>query len=169
MTKTMPFTQDWLKMMFEYVPETGQLRRKVSRTNSVKVGDIVGTLDGKGYYHISINKKFYRLHRVLWLYVYGEQPDQLDHIDGDKTNNRVENLRPCTCQKNAGNAGLAKHNTSGYRGVSQNTKSGKWAAQIKIFGQQTYLGRFDTPEEAARVYDAAAAEHFGEFAYLNNV
>lgn len=169
MAKKMEVTQERLKELFEYLPETGQLRRLVTRSHLAKAGVIVGTVDGKGYLHVNLDKRFYRIHRLVWLYVHGEQPDQLDHIDGDRKNNRVENLRPCTCQTNAGNAGLANHNTSGFRGVSMNAKSGKWAAQIKIFGEQTYLGRYDTPEEAARVYDAAAIEHFGEFARLNNV
>lgn len=162
-------TAEQVRKIFEYLPETGQLRRRITTSANAIAGELAGYPDGKGYLCVSVKKRLYRFHRIVFLHVHGWLPEQLDHIDGDKLNNRVENLRPCTCSRNAGNAKLMRHNTSGYRGVSQNAKSGKWVAQIKIFGQQTYLGRFDTPEEAARVYNTAAIEHFAEFARLNNV
>lgn len=106
---------------------------------------------------------------MVYLYHHGVIPDEIDHRDRNKLNNRIENLRPCTSSQNKGNIQLLPTNTSGYRGVSLNARSQKWHAQIKIHGKQTYLGRFDTPEEAAMLYNQAAIEHFGEFAFLNNV
>ena len=127
----------------------------------------VGSIDGKGYLHVSIFKKLYRLHRLVFLHLYGEIPKYVDHINRDKTDNRIENLRPCDCKGNAGNSGVHSHNTSGYRGVSLNSKTGKYHAQIKIHGKQTYIGRFDTKIEAAVAYNKKAQEHFGEFATIN--
>lgn len=162
--------QSQLKEMFHYDPDTGEFVRLVQRSPNAMVGDIVGTVDGKGYLHVSINKKFYRLHRLAFLYMTGEIPRYVDHIDRNRTNNRWSNLRAINgCRGNAGNSGIHSHNTSGYRGVSKNNRSGKWHAQIKINGKQTYLGRFNTPEEAARRYNEAAKEHFGEFATLNTI
>ena len=155
-----------LNRLFCLDAEQGILRRRVTRASNAKAGDIVGTVDGKGYLHVVISGRFYRVHRIIYYMHYGYDPgSHLDHVNCDRLDNRPENLRPATDQQNAGNVSrLFKHNKSGYRGVSQNSRSGKWHAQIKIFGKQTYLGRFDTPEEAAQAYAKAAKRHFGEFA-----
>lgn len=162
---------DLLKYLFRLDHETGVLVRNVTRAPNAQKGDIVGSVDGKGYLHVNICGRFYRVHRIIFLLHYGyEPPAHIDHIDGDRSNNRPENLRPATDQQNAGNVlRMFKHNTSGYRGVSLNTRSQKWHAQIKIFGKQTYLGRFDTQEEAAAAYAKAAEDHFGSFARVHHV
>lgn len=162
-------TQSQLKKILHYDPESGFFTNRVWRSSRSLPRQVIGTVDGKGYLHTGIDGKIYRLHRLAWMYMVGYVPKHIDHIDRDRKNNRWSNLRGASCKSNAGNSGVHKHNTSGYRGVSQNTRSGKWHAQIKINGKQTYLGRFDTPEDAAEIYDAAAKEHFGEFATLNAI
>jgi len=92
---------------------------------------------------------------------------EIDHEDGDGLNNQRSNLRIATHTQNMANKRLTCNNTSGYKGVSLVRKSGKWKAQINIDGKRTYLGVFDDPVAAARAYDEAATEQFGEFAYLN--
>lgn len=156
----------FLRELFEVDVDTGTVTRRVTRAHNALAGDVVGTKDGKGYLHVHIEGRFYRLHRISYYMHYGVDPGaHIDHINGDRTDNRPSNLRPATNQQNAGNVTrMFRHNTSGYRGVSLNRKTGKWHAQIKLFGKQTYLGRFDTPEDAAEVYAAAADKHFGEFA-----
>lgn len=161
------FSREYLLTLFDYDPATGVVRNKVQRGSRALPGEIAGTKDGKGYLHVFINGKFLRLHRLVYFLATGELPSSIDHINRRRTDNRLANLRPATQQQNSGNSGVARHNTSGFRGVSRNTKSGKWHAQIKIGGKQTYLGRFDTPEEAAQAYDLAALFHFGEYATLN--
>jgi hypothetical protein len=89
----------------------------------------------------------------------------VDHRNGDGLDNRRANLRPASVSENAMNRGLAANNTSGFKGVSR--KRNRWQAAIKLDGNTRYLGMFATPEEAARAYDAAAREFFGEFARLN--
>jgi len=86
---------------------------------------------------------------------------EVDHKNGDPLDNRRQNLRLCTHAQNQHNTGLSCVNTSGFKGVSKRGK--RWKAQIRINGKQTYLGTYDTPEEAGAAYDAAALKVQGEF------
>ena len=89
----------------------------------------------------------------------------VDHVNGDGLDNRRANLRPADHSKNAMNRAMAANNTSGFKGVSR--RGSKWVAYVKVKGRQTHLGYFDTPQQAALAYDAAALESFGEFARPN--
>lgn len=104
------------------------------------------------------------MHRVLM-----EAPDELhvDHINGDRLDNRRSNLRLATNQQNTWNAGLSKRNTSGFKGVSWHTRDLIFGAHIRIAGRQKTLGEFANAISAARAYDEAARRHYGEFARLN--
>jgi hypothetical protein len=163
------FTYEQLDAMFTYDHDTGILIRRRTTASNAQAGRAAGSLDGKGYLHVSIQKTFVRVHRIAYFLLHGTVPPVVDHIDGNKTNNRPGNLRAATQAQNVRNAGLSAKNTSGLKGVSQNSRSGKWHAQIKVNGKQTYLGRFDCPKAAAVAYNTAASQHFGEFAKLNHV
>jgi hypothetical protein len=93
----------------------------------------------------------------------GWMPDQVDHSDLDKANNRWENLRPADYQGNSANRGLRADNTSGYKGVIWNTRNNMWLARITVNGRLSHLGNYPTKEAAAAAYKAAAEYHFGEF------
>lgn len=162
-------TLDRLHQLLKYDPETGNLIWQVTKSAKAPAGSIAGSVNAKGHVNLQIDKKMYAAHQLVFMYHFGYIPDEIDHIDKIKTNNRIENLRECTSSQNKGNIGLLRSNTTGYRGVSFNKQSGKYHAQIKIHGVQTYLGRADTAEQAALIYNQAAKEHFGEFAYLNKV
>ena len=95
------------------------------------------------------------------------EPLDVDHIDGDAMNNNVYNLRYATKPQNAVNRGLAKNNTSGYKGVSFYKQSKKWESYIGYKGKKIRLGLFDCKIEAAKAYDKKAYELYGEFAWLN--
>ena len=105
-----------------------------------------------------------RMHRQIL-----DAPDgvEVDHADRDGLNNRRSNLRLASRSQNMANIGKPKTNTSGFRGVSWKKATQRWAASIKVRQQPKALGYFDTPEEAARAYDQAAKEAWGEFAYQN--
>lgn len=150
-----------LNMLFRVDARRGLLIRKVTRAPNALKGDVVGTVDGKGYLHTNLLGVFYRVHRIIFFMHYGYEPDGIDHRDQDRLNNRPKNLRPANDKQNAGNVRHHRHNTSGFRGVSKNTGSGFWHAQIKINGKQTYLGRSRSKHKAAELYRRAAKKHFG--------
>lgn len=134
----------------------------------MKVGDKAGTLRSDGYIGIYIQKKYHWAHRIIWTIFNGEIPEELfiDHIDGNRSNNLIENLRLCTTQENAYNRGKQSNNKSGYKGVSFHKQKQKWVAQIKLEGKNKFLGFFVNPEDAYEAYCAKAIEHYGEFASL---
>lgn len=165
MQKLQGFSWQYLSGLFDYDPATGIVTRKVKRSNRA-AGEVVGTKDGKGYLHVSVQKKFIRLHTLGWFLYFGTI-ESIDHRNNVRTDNRIDNLRPANQQQNSGNIGLPRHNSSGYKGVSRNGRSGKWHAQLKMNGKQTYLGRDDSPHVAALLYNAHAVEHFGTFARFN--
>ena len=90
-----------------------------------------------------------------------------DHVNRNGLDNRRINLRTANQSQNCANQGVPSNNTSGYKGVTRNRANRKWKAQINVNGQYIYLGTFDDSAEAARAYNEAALEHFGEFAWLN--
>lgn len=90
-----------------------------------------------------------------------------DHINRNKLDNQRKNLRICTKSQNNSNSKMRSTNKSGYKGVSWDKKSRRWRAQIRREGKTTTIGWFDYPADAARVYDSAALEIYGEFAHLN--
>lgn len=97
---------------------------------------------------------------------------QVDHINGNKLDNRRDNLQLCNNQQNHQKIGLTAKNTSGYKGVSyikRKWQNKRWKAEIKINNKVTYLGSFFTKEEAAKVYNEAAQKYYGNFAYLNQI
>ena len=163
----MTLNQDRVRELFDYVPTTGELVWRVTKSATAPAGSIAGSVNQKGHINLQIDHVMYGAHQIVYLYHKGFIPDEIDHVNQIKTDNRIENLRVCTASQNRGNVGLLSSNRSGYKGVSLNTRSGKYHAQIKIKGKQTYLGRYDTPEEAAARYNEVAQKYFGEFAFLN--
>ena len=152
-------TQDELKQILFYCAITGHFTWLVSNSNSVTVGTRAGTPKKPGYRQVKINNKRYYEHRLAWLYHYGYLPTkQIDHINGDRSDNRITNLREATPAENSQNKGKNKTNTSGYTGVSLDKVSGKLRAQIQKDGKKIFLGLFNTPEEGHEAYLKAKAK-----------
>jgi hypothetical protein len=130
-------------------------------------GRLAGSQQNRGYWKIVIGKTPYQAHRLAWLYVYGEWPTKdIDHINGVRDDNRIENLREATRQQNCGNGTCFRNSRSGIRGVYP--VRGKWSARIIANRKFKYLGLFKTKDEAAQAYAAAADEAYGEFAAHRN-
>ena len=134
------------------------------RWNTRFCGSAAGKLCGKGYLQTSINGASYMLHRLAWVIMTGSGTmHQIDHIDGNKTNNAWVNLREATQSQNLCNTGANRNNSLGFKGVNRHNKTGKFQARITIGGERKYLGLFDTPEEAAETYKKHSLLYHGEF------
>lgn len=146
--------KDLLKELLCYDEGTGIFAWSEKQHKGVR-GKVAGTLDKEGYVILSVKGKKYKAHRVAWFFVYGDFPDQeIDHIDGQKTNNKISNLRQATRQQNQSNIYRPQSiNKLGIRGVCKHR--GKFMANIKINGKNFYLGLFDTKEIAQQAYLSA--------------
>lgn len=146
----------------------GSLFWRESPAFNIPENTLAGTLRKDGYIGIYINKKYHFAHRIIWEIHYGEIPEGLviDHIDGDRSNNKIDNLRICTFQENHFNRGKQSNNKSGFKGVSWHKQKQKWVAQIKLDGRNKFLGFFTDPERAYQAYCEKALEHYGEYAKL---
>lgn len=140
---------------YEY--KEGKLYFKRNLHSKQREGAEVGSLNNNGYLKVCLDKKNYLVHRLIFLMHYGYLPELLDHIDMDKLNNKIENLREADKELNSWNRDKQANNTSGYRGVSWNKNAEKWHAYIKVKGVRKHLGLFNTPEEANKAYETAKA------------
>lgn len=161
-------TAEHLRRVLLYDPHTGLWKwRQGGRGRPKVLVWFAGTLGGKPgfqYLSISIGRLPYYVQRLAFLYMTGRWPDpEADHIDGDRTNNRWDNLREATRVQSKHNKGARKDNVVGARGVYYRSKEGKFHARIKIGDKRVSLGLFDTVELASEAYEKAAKEAFGLF------
>ena len=144
--------------LLHYEPSSGKLFWKKTTTNRVKVGDEAGSFCAStGYINVFIDGRGYTLHRIAILLTTGvyDKTVQVDHIDHDRGNNRLSNLRTVSHAENMRNQSLRSTNKTGVTGVSYTTRDRRWVAQIYIDKKNTNLGYFKTLEEAAAVRKAA--------------
>ncbi|WP_082747726.1 HNH endonuclease [Bradyrhizobium macuxiense] len=160
-------TVERLKEILTYSPRSGLFRWKVRSAIQVKIGDVAGNVDRKGYRNISIDNRLYKAHRLAWLYVTGRWPsDQIDHIQGvDRPDcDRLENLREATNSQNVSNRQRRqRNNTSGYVGVSFDHRLGKYRAHVGHNGRKHHVGCFNTAEQAFTARNEYARRLHGEF------
>lgn len=148
---------------FDYDPETGNIYWKIGCCK----GSIAGGKGDRGYWVIRFRKRTIKAHRIAWLHFYGSvpvKPFEIDHINGDKSDNRIVNLRQCVRSQNISNASkIRTNNTSGCPGVHWFKRDQRYAANIKANGQLIFLGYFDTFDEAKSARIAAVKKYHGEF------
>jgi hypothetical protein len=153
-----------IKELVEYYPDTGIIKWRVNRKGPAKAGMVAGAKHGRGYIILAVDNVSYLAHRLAWAIHYGSISEdmQIDHINGDRSDNRICNLRIATHAENCRNSRARKHNKSGIKGVRK--MRSKWSSRLRINGKEIWLGSYNTPEEAKQAHDTAAVELFGEFA-----
>ena len=142
-----------LRKMLDYTADTGIFTWKIRPSKAVKAGNVAGCVEKRiGYITIGIAGHVYKAHRLAWFYTYGQWPKGLiDHINGNKADNRINNLRDVFADGNSQNVRKPnRRNKSGFMGVIwfQN----KWRASMSVNGKSKWLGDYATPEEAHQVY-----------------
>lgn len=139
---------------------SGLFRWSVSR-GRIKSGDIAGSVNvSDGYRYIQVYKTRYAAHRLAWLFVNGEfPPNEIDHINGNRLDNRIENLRSVTAKENRKNGRRPQTNTSGVIGVRWHKRDKNWSAQIGVNGETVHLGCFDSLQKAANARKEAESKH----------
>lgn len=162
-------TQELLRAIIDYNPQTGTfLWKDRADVNNWWNGRYSGASAGAykdGYKVIRIHRKMFRAHRLAWLYIYGYLPKgDLDHIDGNRANNKISNLREATRSQNCMNSRKSINNSSGFKGVYFRPDTKKWQAYIGAHGKRKILGCFDCPAAAHFSYIIAADKLHGEYA-----
>jgi len=176
----MKLTAELAKELFEYDAASGHLTWKcrdevrhahlhttthsMRRWNSRMAGVKAGRCQMHGYIVINFQGRIYREHRLVFLIHYGRMPVCLDHINGVRDDNRIENLREATHQENCFNMRLSKRNATGFKGVSYHTKRQRYVACMRHDGKQLHVGYFKSAEEAACEIRAVRERIHGKFA-----
>lgn len=147
----------------DYDPDTGEFTW-IKPKKGIRKDKRAGRVDRNGYRTICFDYKHYLAHRLAWWFIYEEWPDgNLDHVNGDKLDNRIENLRIASVKQNGGNLVKYADSSSKYKGVGWHSRDKKWRAYIS----NRHIGYFPSEDEAALAYDKEAKREYGEFAKTN--
>jgi hypothetical protein len=174
-------TQQYLKECFDYNEESGELIRRerplhhfknsrIMNFNNTQFGNkVAGRIDKAGYCRVKIDGRTCAAHRIIWKWYYGVDPvDFIDHINGDKSDNRISNLRDIERGSNAINLSKLKEcNSTGYTGVAK-ARNGRYRSYTNVDGKQKCIGTYGTPEEAALARELKCLEIYGEEFYHAN-
>jgi hypothetical protein len=152
--------KETVKHYFSYVG--GHLIRNFTSGGSI-AGSKVGSKNDQGYEQVQIDGKKHKVHRLVFLYHYGYLPKNIDHINGFRDDNRIENLRKCSRSQNQMNEKLRPNNTSGIKGVSWCKSAERWRARVQAYGQVKYVGNFKSRAKAEQAVKDARLELHGEF------
>ena len=151
--------QKELNEIFKY--ENGNLYWNISK-KGIKKGNKAGCLNKSGYRIIRINQKTYFAHRIIFMMFHGYMPNQLDHINGIKNDNRIENLRIATHGQNQQNRGMFKNNSTGVKNVT--FERGKWRVKLGINGKNKHFGYYFDINVAKFVAEMIRNKYYGNFA-----
>lgn len=156
--------------LLQYEPETGLFRWKVKRNSyggKIAPGVVAGTMNDQGYVCIKVDGRLWRAHRLAWLFIKGDTPRkgmEIDHVNGNRADNRWENLREVSKAQNMWNAKRPVANVSGVKGVSWVASRQQWLARITVNGRKVHLGQFDDKDQAIAARKAGEAKYHGEYA-----
>jgi hypothetical protein len=158
-------TQEYLHHLFDYKDGHFYWKNLASKYSNAKIGNKAGTSKRQnGYLYIRILGKVYLHHRMIFLHQYGYLPKMLDHIDGIRHNNKIENLRECSFSENGFNKKLTNKNTSGHKNVVWSKQRKKWRVQMRVYGKNLSFGFYDDIELASLVAEEAREKYHKEFA-----
>ena len=157
----MTISAELLHSIFEY--KDGVLFWKAKKSSNTRQDFSAGSIAKRGYVSVRLCGKHYYVHRLIYMMHYGFMPEFLDHIDGNKLNNKIENLRSATKSENNRNKKLYKNNKSGVKGVQWNEPCKKWRAVLKLDGKNKHIGLFNTIDEAEHAIKEARVKFHGEF------
>lgn len=154
-----------LKQLLNYDGQTGVFTWRINRGGGAKAGARAGNLrTSDGYIQIKVQHRLWLAHVLAVFWTTGTAPEsQVDHVNGIRSDNRIENLRAATKRQNIFNQGVRSDNKSGMKGVCWLKRNRKWRAQIQADGKKFHVGLFDTVAEASAAYELKASELFGEF------
>lgn len=155
-------TQELLWFLFSY--KEGVLFWNAKINQRIEIGSVAGSKDGNGYVQIMINGKRYKAHRLIFIMHKNFAPSTIDHINGVRDDNRIENLRAATLEENAHNRRISKLSTSGIKNVYWHKSSRKWQVAVSANGKQIHAGYFNTKEEAESAAISARNKHHQGFA-----
>ena len=142
-------TQEYLKSILQYNENTGEFVWLMA-LKRMKIGNIAGSITN-GYIYVSLNKKKYLAHRLAWFYIYGKWPlNCIDHINGIRDDNRINNLRDVTPRENSQNR--KEHRLGHLPGTTFNKQKNKWHSRYKLNNKSIHLGSFNTELEAHNTY-----------------
>jgi len=154
-----------LRHICNYTKDGNLVWKNPTNKRRTKVGSVIGAKDkATGYIYATIQGKKYRLHRLVFFYHHGYFPEFVDHINRNKIDNRIENLRACTRSQNHMNVGKKYNNTSGYKNVRSFKGRSDYGVSIRHNGKCHYKSGFKTPEDANRYAIGKRAELHGDFA-----
>lgn len=153
--------KELLHELFEY--RNGILYSKIDRKQTtIKKGNVIGGLNDKGYLRTYLDGKSYKIHRLIFMMFYGYMPIEIDHINGIKNDNRIENLREANHSQNQFNKSKTKRSTTGIKGIT--SEYGKWRVRIDVYKKRINVGIFDDLELAELVAQEARSKFHGNFA-----
>lgn len=163
----MNLTREMLKEMFEYREDGNLIRKHTVSGNGNKAGRVVGTKPrmtrGNRYSVTTINGSHWCVHKLIYLYHHGRVPSQLDHVNGNTADNRIENLREATSSENMRNRKIFSNNKSGHKGVSWSKAHGKWFVYMNVNNARKNFGYYDDLEIAALLASEVRDLHHGNF------
>lgn len=151
--------------LFTY--ENGNLYWAIKPAWNVHVGDVAGSFDGE-YCSVYVDNVKYKLHRIIFLYHHGYLPEIVDHINGNKEDNRIENLRPATSMQNRHNSKTPITNKSGVKGVCYDKYLNKWRVRITVNGVRNNFGNFEKIEDAIKTASDAYSLLHKNFKYVGH-
>ena len=162
-------TREKLVELLLYNPITGEFFWRFSIKGHIKKGNRAGSKDRRGYWMINLDNKYYLQHRLAWFYIYNRWPQgEIDHINLQRDDNRIDNLREATHGQNQHNSKSYKNNSHGVKGITKHKYkgvwTGQWVASIQRNKKHYYLGIFNSAKDAHAAYCKAAETFYGEFA-----